>query len=157
MRGVYSLIIEITRETDIKIGSLGSIRFGKGIWLYVGSAQGKGSTNLQNRLNRHFSSDKTVHWHIDMLLESEEAHLIDALCAVTLINRECDVACTLVDDRHAVWGPSGFGASDCKRKCNSHLLKSKTSFETTKRNTSHSFKKIGLSPRLFDDLESIHM
>ncbi|MHA1950564.1 MAG: DUF123 domain-containing protein [Candidatus Thorarchaeota archaeon] len=59
MKGAYVLIIEISETVDIQIQSLGNVSFQPGSWIYVGSAMGAGSTNLENRIKRHFRSEKT--------------------------------------------------------------------------------------------------
>jgi len=62
------------------IKSLGEILFEPGLWVYVGSAMGSGSTSLENRLGRHFRKEKTIYWHIDYLLDSD-AKIIEAIWA----------------------------------------------------------------------------
>jgi len=67
MRGTYILVLRLTRNSSIKIGRLGKLRFCKGYYCYVGSALGK-AVNLENRIMRHFSKKKKKRWHIDYLL-----------------------------------------------------------------------------------------
>lgn len=38
MNGIYILLIEIDKNIQIEIGSLGKINFDKGVYAYVGSA-----------------------------------------------------------------------------------------------------------------------
>ena len=121
MKGVYVLIIEIPQDITIDVGSMKSEKFLKGQWVYVGSAQGKASTNLENRLKRHFSKKKKIHWHIDYLLDNQVI-LKDAALATTDEKKECQIVHSLIHTGNFGWGPSGFGASDCKSKCISHLL-----------------------------------
>jgi len=37
MKGIYILLIRISKNIQVKIGSLGKINFNKGIYAYVGS------------------------------------------------------------------------------------------------------------------------
>ena len=48
----------------IKIGKLGSFRFHKGYYVYVGSAK----KNFNQRIDRHLRRKKRAYWHIDHLL-----------------------------------------------------------------------------------------
>ena len=59
----YILFLEIKKNVSIKVGSLGKIKFEKGIYAYVGSAK----RNFKSRISRHFSKNKKLHWHIDYL------------------------------------------------------------------------------------------
>ena len=54
MKGIYCLIINVKKNTDLKIGSLGDIEFKKGSYIYVGSAQ----NGIENRVKRHFAKNK---------------------------------------------------------------------------------------------------
>ncbi len=54
MKGVYCLIIKVKTDIIQKIGALGKIKFDKGIYVYVGSAQ----NNLKKRIKRHLSKNK---------------------------------------------------------------------------------------------------
>jgi Uri superfamily endonuclease len=113
MKGVYVLVIQIHNDLTLEIKSLGNLRFEKGTWLYVGSAMGNSSTNLENRLLRHFRKKKTIYWHIDYLL-SQEVFLHSAIWAESSHSLECQLAEGLENDMWCVPGPKGFGASDCR-------------------------------------------
>lgn len=142
MKGIYALIIKVTQSMKVDIGITKGLQFKKGEFVYIGSAQGEGSTNLENRLKRHFSKKKKIHWHIDYLLDSQVT-LKDAVLATTYEKKECQLIQSLIHTRNFEWGPSGFGASDCKSKCTSHLL-------------SYS-KNIGLLQSIFDVFEEIRL
>ncbi|MFB6215830.1 MAG: DUF123 domain-containing protein, partial [Candidatus Aenigmatarchaeota archaeon] len=43
------------------MGALGKIDFRQGVYVYVGSAM----NSVEKRLERHFSDNKKMHWHID--------------------------------------------------------------------------------------------
>jgi Uri superfamily endonuclease len=122
MKGVYVLIIQVIRAKEIRIKSLGKVRFESGIWFYVGSAMGGGSTSLENRIARHFREKKKVHWHIDRFLQYP-AILQAAIWAETVQPFECKIAQSIEERDDCVPGPKGFGASDCKSSCASHLFR----------------------------------
>jgi len=71
MKGIYCLIIEVCESKDILIGRLGKIRFEKGKYIYVGSAQ----NSLEKRIERHLKRKKKKHWHIDYLLENKNVKI----------------------------------------------------------------------------------
>ncbi|MHA2424818.1 MAG: GIY-YIG nuclease family protein [Candidatus Thorarchaeota archaeon] len=121
MLGTYCLIISVSSVQTVDTTALGILEFAKGYWIYVGSAQGSGSTNLSNRLKRHFRSEKTIHWHIDHLLDTD-AKLIEAVWAESSGDFECSIAQVLEGKTDFIWGPKGFGSSDCTRSCHSHML-----------------------------------
>lgn len=115
MKGIYCLIIEVKGDVKLNIGKLGKIRFEKGNYAYVGSAQ----NNLEKRVGRHLSGKKKKHWHIDYLLASPAAGIIKVLlCKNAKKEEECKTAGRLALTETPV---SGFGCSDCR--CNSHLFR----------------------------------
>lgn len=110
MKGCYCLIIDLDNSAKIKIGKLGKIDFKKGTYVYVGSAM----NYLEARINRHLSSDKKLHWHIDYLLK--KAKVSDVIYNKSTKKVECELS------QHINLKASGiedFGCSDCG--CNSHL------------------------------------
>jgi len=113
MRGIYVLVVAVSRNVTIKIGALGDIRFGKGLYAYVGSAQ----NNLEKRIKRHLSKVKKKFWHIDYLLESSHARVIAKFVTESDRSGECRVAGRLGKGGFAV---EHFGCSDCD--CLSHLF-----------------------------------
>jgi len=121
LQGTYCLIISVPNTQIIDSTALGSLVFKNGTWLYIGSAQGTGSTNLKNRLLRHFRNEKVIHWHIDHLLASNVT-LVDAIWAESSAEMECKLAQHLESKMDVDWGPKKFGASDCKNSCGSHTL-----------------------------------
>ncbi len=121
MKGVYALVIHLPSHITIDVGAIGRISFDPGMWIYVGSARGSGSTNLENRLKRHFRSEKKIHWHIDRILQSE-AKLVEAIWSMTDAPQECRVNKALLRSGLFHAGPKGFGSSDCKSGCNSHIM-----------------------------------
>jgi Uri superfamily endonuclease len=121
MKGVYALIILFPRQIVIEIGVLGKVSFDAGMWIYVGSARGSGSTSLENRLKRHFRSEKKIHWHIDRILNNQ-TKLVEAIWSETDTPRECRVNKALLKTGFFQAGPKGFGSSDCTSGCKSHIM-----------------------------------
>ncbi len=111
MKGSYVLLIELTEEQTITIGSLKAIYFPRGYYAYVGSAMGW----FKSRLNRHLRSNKKPHWHIDYLLE--KASISEIIFCETNDSVECTIAQALNSQFDSI---PGFGSSDCK--CRSHLF-----------------------------------
>ncbi len=116
MKGVYVLIMELEKDTIIRVGKLGKFSFEKGYYAYTGSALGTGGFK---RVTRHFniSSGKnmTRKWHIDHLLS--DSKVIVAVLIPTNKNIECNVAEAISD---FCTGIPGFGCSDCS--CSTHLF-----------------------------------
>ena len=122
MKGVYALVIQIEKNLTTTVGALGQVWFQKGIWIYVGSATGTGSTNLENRIRRHFTDEKAVHWHIDYLLKANASPL-RAIWAEASRKAECNLAREMNKSPQFMAGPRGFGSSDCTRGCGTHLFR----------------------------------
>ena len=111
-RGAYLLILRLRRARRVAVGRLGSIRFDKGYYVYVGSAM----ANLSTRIARHVRRRKRMHWHIDYLRQAADE--VVPLPIRSSQKLECRVASafgSVLDP-----GPLGFGASDCA--CPTHLM-----------------------------------
>ncbi len=121
-RGIYTLIIFLSGELSSNVGKLGLKKFRKGYYTYTGSAIGKGTTNLKNRVSRHLRKEKRKHWHIDYLLDSKNARIITVVATQTNKKLECFMNHHLREEGKAEILVQGFGASDCKENCRSHLL-----------------------------------
>lgn len=114
--GSYQLLIELRRDARIEVGALGGFILSKGLYVYTGSAM----RNLAARVARHLRTAKKLRWHIDYLLSSPEAVLIDALVYHSETREECLRNRALIDA--GAWIPvPGFGSSDC-RSCPAHLV-----------------------------------
>ncbi len=111
--GVYLLKIKLEKKKEIKVGALGKTAFAPGYYFYAGTAQ----RNLEARINRHYSSQKKFHWHIDYLLA--EAELEKEFVFKLPGEGECFLAETLIKQGGKT-PIAGFGASDCS--CGSHLI-----------------------------------
>jgi len=119
--GVYTLIIRLRRTEKIRVGRLGSKIFPEGHYSYTGSAVSRGSFNLNRRVRRHFKSKKSMRWHIDYLLGSKNSEIDAVVFGETYVNRECDVSQSIGSLSGVEVVMKGFGSSDCKMGCKSHL------------------------------------
>ena len=111
-RGNYIIVLRLNRDRRLTIGGLGSVKFRKGYYLYIGSAM-KG---LSQRIARHQRLTKKKHWHIDFL--REHAQFIAGIPIRSGTDRECKIAAAV----HAIsdWDIPGFGCADCQ--CGTHLF-----------------------------------
>ena len=110
--GIYKLVIKLSRDKEIKIGKLGTFVFPKGFYVYTGSAQ----NGFEKRINRHLSSNKKFHWHIDYLLS--HAKVIKVLRYVGSKD-ECKLNQVTGQSANAIPIVEKFGSSDCN--CVTHL------------------------------------
>lgn len=122
MRGTYTLIIRLEKETLIEVQKCGCFIFKRGYYAYTGSALGDGTASLRNRVTRHLKKRKAKHWHIDFLVASKNATVITVAAAESSVNRECHVNDAVKNVEGATVPIVGFGASDCKHNCRSHLV-----------------------------------
>jgi Uri superfamily endonuclease len=120
--GVYTLILFLQKEATVTIGRLGKQKFPKGYYVYTGSALGKGSSNLKHRIARHLRKEKQLFWHIDYLLADENVSVETVVAAETNEDLECSLNSYLKNMEGAKIQVNGFGASDCRKNCGSHLL-----------------------------------
>jgi len=121
-RGNYTLIISIAAPVHIKISDLGMFGFKKGYYAYTGSAMGEGAVDLRHRIARHLRERKTKHWHIDYLLASQKAGITAIVTCSTSANEECKITRSVQSMEGASVPVDGFGASDCREGCGSHLV-----------------------------------
>ena len=121
MKGTYILEIYLEKDSQISIGALKTVPFKNGYYYYIGSAMGEaGSSTLLNRVKRHIKDpeNKKVHWHIDYLLEDENAILIRLFLIPSAQKLECIIAHEFLESSDGYI--KDFGSSDCK--CKSHLV-----------------------------------
>ena len=119
--GVYTLIIRLRWAEKIRVGRLGSKVFPEGHYSYTGSAVGRGAFNLDGRVKHHLGSKKFMRWHIDYLLGSKNAEIDAVVFSETDVNRECEVSQSIGALSGVEVIMKGFGSSDCKMRCKSHL------------------------------------
>jgi len=133
MKGTYVLFAQVPYEFTLKISDK-EVLFKPGYYAYVGSALG----GVEKRVERHFTQEKKLHWHIDHLLLHAKA--VDFLAAKTEERKECAVAEGLAKQSPGI---DGFGSSDCK--CETHLFYN-PDFHALLRQTLGVFKDLGLKP-----------
>lgn len=106
----YQLFIRVARAVHVRVGRLGEIDFPAGHYIYTGSAR----RNFEARVARHLRREKTLRWHIDYLLAAPGVTIQD-------VRRAHDPECALNQATAGEIVAQGFGASDCRHGCGSHL------------------------------------
>ena len=110
----YQLAIRIAAPVRIAVGRLGVFDFPAGDYVYTGSAK----RNLEARIARHLATQKKFHWHIDYLLAAPGVSIREVR---RFAAPECEINARQVGE---ILVP-GFGASDCRAGCGSHLKRRK--------------------------------
>ena len=113
--GVYQLWLRVSAETCVTVGRLGRFRFAAGRYVYTGRA----SRGLCARVRRHVLGGRRRHWHIDYLLACPHVRVERVVLASLEPEDECAVNRATVGGGQLV--APGFGASDCRAGCESHL------------------------------------
>lgn len=121
-KGLYALVMRLDRAETVKVGSLGSLPMPRGLYVYMGSAMGKGAQSLSGRIRRHLSRRKHVHWHIDSVLAVQGVTVNAVLFAESQRRLECRLVGVLALDHSARVIARGLGSSDCTQGCPSHLF-----------------------------------
>jgi Uri superfamily endonuclease len=106
----YQLEIDVERTIRIRVGRLGRFLFPAGRYVYTGSAK----RNIEARIARHLRKEKTLRWHIDWLLSARGVK-------VAAVKRSNEDECALNQKIGGGIVVPGFGASDCRNACGSHL------------------------------------
>ncbi len=115
MKGAYCLLMFLEVDSSLCVGALGRFRFPKGVYAYVGSAQG----GIEQRVRRHLGETKRKTWHIDYFLPA--ARVVTVVTVPTDSKRsECAIVKSLLGSPAARVVVTGFGSSDCR--CESHLI-----------------------------------
>lgn len=114
VKGVYVLVIWVSKDTRVNIGASGSVNFEKGFYAYVGSAQ----NGLEKRVERHLRKAKRKFWHIDYLLGNDAVKVSKVFYKKAGKHEECKIAKRISETGIGV---KSFGSSDCK--CQSHLTR----------------------------------
>ncbi len=121
IKGVYALLLQISKNISVCVGSLGTLNFKRVFYVYVGSAQ----NNLEKRVVRHCRGAKRKFWHVDYLLNSRFVSVAGVLFKVAGKAEECLIAKRL----QSVGVPvARFGSSDCR--CTSHLYRVRSQAST---------------------------
>ena len=106
----YQLLIEVTAPVRVCVGRLGTFDFPAGLYAYTGSAL----RNLEARVSRHLARAKKMHWHIDYLLAAPGVRVCE-------VRRHGAAECVVNQQVAGEIPVNGFGASDCREGCGSHL------------------------------------
>lgn len=106
----YQLEIAVARPLRLQVGRLGSVDLPAGRYVYTGSAR----RAFEARIARHLRADKTLRWHIDYLLAGPGVHVVH-------VRRSRRPECELQRTTRGRIAVPGFGASDCRSGCGSHL------------------------------------
>lgn len=113
--GVYQIWFRVACSITVRVGKLGRFRFPAGQYVYTGRA----ARSLKARVRRHIAGAGRKYWHIDYLLSRPECRISRVILASVDPTEEC-VANTAVG-RTARCPAPGFGASDCRHRCGTHL------------------------------------
>ena len=106
----YQLHIQLIRPVTITVGQLGRFQFPAGKYIYTGSAK----RNLEARIQRHLSKHKKLRWHIDYLLTHRNVQVVR-------VQRSSKAECAWNQTTSGKIIVAGFGASECRAGCGSHL------------------------------------
>lgn len=106
----YQLRIHVPSPVCVEVGRLGPCAFPAGDYLYTGSAK----RNFQARVDRHLRKEKRLRWHIDYLLGAPGVGIVEVLGTV-----EAECRLNRASPGRILF--PGFGASDCRAGCGSHL------------------------------------
>ncbi len=106
----YQLLIEVTRPLRVQVGRFGKCEFPAGRYIYTGSAR----RNFAARVARHLRREKTLRWHIDYLLAAPGVRIAG-------VRRYVEDECAINQATPGSTPVPGFGASDCRAGCGSHL------------------------------------
>ena len=116
----YQLFIEVKVAVRVSVGRLGTYDFPAGRYVYTGSAL----RNFEARIARHLSAAKKMHWHIDYLLSAPGVRVLE-------VRRSVEEECAVNRSTRGTIPVPGFGASDCRAGCGSHLKRLKSSQSST--------------------------
>ena len=113
-------IVVFTLETEVKFENprFGAICLAPGYYLYCGSAHG--NKGLRSRVTRHMSKLGKKFWHIDYI--KEYLRPIEVWYQVSLEKNECHFLQLLHNQPDSNLPITGFGSSDCREGCESHLV-----------------------------------
>lgn len=116
--GNYVIVAYSTIPFSLKMRKFGLLELPAGYYLYCGSAHGPGG--LRSRISRHLAKQTAKFWHFDYLKEYLQPQCV--WWQINVANFECETAQFLAALAGANCVVRGFGASDCRRGCSSHLV-----------------------------------
>ena len=114
----YSLLIKIEKKIALNVGRLGNFSFPKGYYVYTGRRRG----GVTARIQRHMRREKHLRWHIDYLTSTAEAKIIKVIVYDSKAEEECKINKVISKMPKAEIPIPGFGNSDCRSGCRSHLV-----------------------------------
>ena len=146
MKGTYTIIVDCGFEGYLTFGRLGRARMWRGLYLYTGSALGRGATSLERRLERHGMRWKRRKWHIDYLTSKQGCLVSGAVYLASKRRLECKVNQAISKGLNLQPVLPKIGASDCH--CEGHLLGPEVQLSTvvTLRRLANVYRHFG-SPR----------
>jgi Uri superfamily endonuclease len=106
----YQLKIKVCAPVCVAVGRLGTLLFPAGSYVYTGSAR----KNIGARVRRHHTGGRSKRWHVDYLLA--EPHV-----RITAVKMSTLGECALNRRTRGFVLFPGFGSSDCRSGCGSHL------------------------------------
>lgn len=106
----YQIWFRLPGELVVRVGALGECRFPAGVYVYTGSARNGPAA----RVARHLRGGTVRRWHIDYLLRSGAAQILD-------VRYSPETECVLNQSTPGEIVVPGFGASDCRSGCGAHL------------------------------------
>ncbi len=116
--GLYVFVMRLKTADLIQVGALGSFYFPAGWYLYTGSAR----RNLHSRVERHWHLKKAVRWHIDYLSTALYSEPVGAVVLPAEAGlSECELNRRIGRLIAGQTTAPGFGSSDCREGCPSHL------------------------------------
>ncbi len=143
--GIYALLIHIVMNIRIQPRKQPEFELPPAIYVNGGPALGITSTNLRQRIHRHFqtTSQNPLFWHIDFLLQETGPPI---LCVFAETQQPLE--CLLIQTLQAKGGRPilGFGSSDCKVNCGGHLLSYPNNLEKTSSKLVQAFHTLELEP-----------
>jgi len=116
---LYLVVLRVRSAVALQIGALGRFDFDVGYYIYTGSAR----RALPARVERHFSADKRIRWHIDHLTSAGQCQPLGAIVVADPDVTECELNMMVAELLNAAAPVAGFGASDCMSRCPAHLWK----------------------------------
>lgn len=115
--GSYQLLFYLHRDKKIAVGSLGELNFNKGYYIYTGTHK----RTLIQRVERHLSVNKKLHWHSDYITLDPDFQIQGVILYPGNVS-ECSINQYFLKSCKASIMQFGFGNSDCQNNCGSHLL-----------------------------------
>ena len=123
--GSYLIIGRLDHVIQLTTGSFSGQLLKKGYYLYSGSAFGPGG--LRARISRHLIKDSKKFWHYDHLKAS--LCFEEILFSIDAVRQECKFIQKLGEMEGVSFPIHGFGSSDCRQKCPSHLARFPLSYD----------------------------